>query len=106
MAAVAPARQRLGVRQSSAAFGSGSTKRAFTLRLHFPQRGAEFVTGEISSYPSSEPFPRLSLHLRVELVRRVVEARAALLRRASLLVTCVELVEAGVHASEVEQSVL
>src|SRR5438477_11547974 len=67
-------------------------------RCPYPQR--------IASQPAPEPLPRLSLHLGVEFVRGVVKPRAALLRRAGLPITRIELVEAGAPAVEVEESVL
>src|SRR5258705_13002539 len=52
-----------------------------------------------------QPGPRFRLHLRVELVGRVVETRAHVLGDARLGVARGELVEAGADAREIEQRI-
>src|SRR5206468_1239001 len=95
--------------------GSAKRNAAFTLQhgtMLTPRQPESCVPMAVSrcapalavdiSNPALEPLPRLRLHLRVEFVRCVIEARAALLRRAGFLVTGVELVEAGAYSVEVE----
>src|ERR1051325_10151679 len=58
-----------------------------------------------SGYPPLQPVPRLDLHLAVELVRRVVEPRAAMTAHAGLGVTGVELLETCLDTVRREQAV-
>src|SRR5438445_170871 len=58
------------------------------------------------SDPFAQPFPRFRLHLRVELVRGVVETEAHLLRDTGLAVAGSQLLEGRVDAFGSEQGVL
>src|SRR5262245_52061809 len=58
------------------------------------------------SDPALDPFPCLSLHFKVVLMRSVIEATPLTLRRARFGVTTSDLVESGLHSVEREEAIL
>src|SRR5262245_4551265 len=58
------------------------------------------------SDPAFDPFPCLSLHFQVELMRRVIKTAALALHRARFSVTSRDLGECGLHSVEREEPIL